>query len=252
MLVNILSLIAEPQTLSAALQLLSHFPYTRYENGVAVAKEVNLPRLLAEAEACVVKAQQQLSMDASLGHNPHRIAAIRLYTMNTMYHVVNSSLRSTTRSPESLQPLLPFLKLLITALRRLPEKLHFKGTVFRGEKGCHPQFHTKFKTGNYITYYGFTSTTTEKAVLRNPAFCGTTGVRTIIQIDGVFECAYRIATLSDYQGENEVLLEPCVQFRVKQATDCNEGPWAHVAADTAGLHSVVVQQVQPAYLLEPK
>ena len=164
--------------------------------------------------------------------------------MNTISHIVNLSLRSPDRTTDSLRPVLPFLKLLLTALRNLPQSFHFKGTVFGGEAGCHPHFATTFKTGQCVTYYGFTSTTLEANALSEEVFCGTHGLRTALQIEGIIEGAYKIASLSAFPAHNEVLLEPGFTIRVKQAIKCDEFPLiTHLAAGTTGLHFVVGEQV---------
>ena len=213
MLPTLLRKVDEPTTIEEALRPLANYSYTKFENGTKVSMQVDLDDLMVEALACAKNATRQLQKNPSLGTNPHRIASIRLYTMSTMYHVVNSNLRSKERSQGTLAPLRPFLKLLLTALHNLPPEMHYKGTVYRGERGVHPQFETKFINGQDITFYGFVSTTTTATVLSNPMFCGTEGLRTIFIINGVSERAYNISTLSDYKTENEVLLEPCVTLR---------------------------------------
>ena len=255
MLVDLVGNTPEPATLEEALRPLDKYPYKVWKGGVDVSVELDLPSLLKEATACVKNAQRKLKDDASLGTNPHRIGSIRLYSMNTMYHVVNSSLRSKDRSPESLQPLKPYLKLLLVALRNLPPKFHYKGTVYRGELGHHPDFENKYKNDREIVFYGFTSTTTTAEVLTRPYFCGKTGDRTVFQIDGVYECAYNITSLSNYQDEDEVLFEPCVTFKITQSINFDTGLFTHVAGDKGdnkGLRSVLSKQIEPDYYLLDK
>ena len=167
----------------------------------------------------------------------------------------NKSLCSPRADPpqtreDSLRPVLPFLKLLITALRNLPQALHFNGTVFRGERGCHPQFATKYTPNNFVTHSGFTSTTVDDKVLSQPAFCGPEGMRTTFQLHGVFECAYKISTILAFPHEDEVLLKPGVQLQVQRSAACDDFPMGPVAVGVKGLHSVVIKQVKSAFLLE--
>ncbi|CAF1170892.1 unnamed protein product, partial [Didymodactylos carnosus] len=85
-------------------------------------------------------------------------AAIRLYTMNgSLFTRLNDVLRSKVRA-ELLSPWLPYLKLLLTALYKLPA---VKKTVWRGTS---LDLSTKYKPGDTCAWRGFSSCTESVAV----------------------------------------------------------------------------------------
>ena len=58
------------------------------------------------------------------------LAAINLYTGDIMYHVLNSSLRSPDRSLQTLTPVMPFMRLMVSSLRKLPSDKHYAGELY--------------------------------------------------------------------------------------------------------------------------
>ncbi len=102
------------------------------------------------------------------------IAALHLYTQESpLYPILNARLRDRNR--ERIRPLIPLVKLLLTALYKLPA---ISGTtVYRGVKRTLkalflPTEQTKF-------WWAFSSTTTSLAVLQSEQFLGKTGERTM-------------------------------------------------------------------------
>ena len=196
--------------LADALAALGNFPYRQYANGQVQQRRVDPIAIQKEGKACLVLAKRAVKKNPAMG-DPQQVASIRMYTMNVMYRVVNSALRDRRRTEETLRALLPFLKLLITGLRALPEAYRFVGTVYRGQRGVPPDFADQYAADSDAVLWGFTSTTTSEAVLQNAQFCGASGDRVVFKYH-VQTMAYSIQELSDFPEESEVVLEPMCYF----------------------------------------
>ena len=94
----------------------------QFETQVVVAKELE-----TEAESLLQWAKDLINYK-SVG-TTDQVAAISMYTMQTMHCVVNAALNDPERTQDSLQPLLPYLKLLLGALRGLPHEYRYTGLV---------------------------------------------------------------------------------------------------------------------------
>ena len=114
--------------------------------------------------------------------------------------MLNSILRSERREP--LKPWFRYLKLMLTALFKLPS---LKRTVWRGVRGnlC-DQY-----VDDHI-WWGFSSCTESVDVMEQ--FVGKSGVRTLFNIECINGKAIR--GHSFYKKENEILLLPGTYFRV--------------------------------------
>ena len=119
---------------------------------------------------------------AALARNdPHGLdqdetAAISLYTHESeLYPTLNDLLRQHDR--KRLKPFFPYLRLLMDARRKLPRHV---GTVWRGVKGV--DLRSKYQKGSEVYWWAFSSTTKELSTLQNPNFLGTSGVRTVFNI----------------------------------------------------------------------
>ncbi|CAF1375682.1 unnamed protein product [Didymodactylos carnosus] len=97
-------------------------------------------------------------------------AAIRLYTMQSLFKHLNEILRSKVRA-ELLRPWLPYLKLLLMALYKLPS---VKKTVWRG---TNLDLSTLYKQGDRCTWWGFSSCT--ESITVADCFLGESGSRTL-------------------------------------------------------------------------
>merc|ERR1712159_310009 len=102
-----------------------------------------------------------------------------LYTQEScLYHRLNAALR--THDTASLMPFLPFLKLLLSALYRLPL------TRVRTYRGVKLEL---FKTYNQLvgkvwSWWSFSSATRDKNILfENKMFLGSSGQRTLFCLD---------------------------------------------------------------------
>ena len=142
-------------------------------------------------------------------------AAICLYSMEwkpyekCLYVMLNSILREENR--KKIEPWFSFLKLLITALNRLPSK-HL--TVYRGIKA---DLHNAYPKGQIFVWWGFSSCTTSIDVLQSEKFLGKAGSRTKFIID-----CYNgkdISKHSHFAAENEILIPAATQFQVVACLD---------------------------------
>lgn len=147
------------------------------------------------------------------------LAAIRLYTMEyhpkekSIYRLFNSNLRSERRN--LLVPWFPYLKLLITALFKIPSQ---RCTLFRGVKG---DLSANYQVGKNIIWWAFSSCTPSMHVLETSSFYGGQGEKTLFQI----ECfsGKNIEQYSEYKKEQEILLMAATQFKVVSCDNRSNG-----------------------------
>jgi hypothetical protein len=105
------------------------------------------------------------------------------------------------------------------------------GTVWRGVKGI--DLRTFYPKGKEFYWWAFSSTTKELSVLQNPMFLGTSGVRTVFNIQ--VSAGVDLVRYSMFQGsasEAEVLLYPGTKLKVVDAMDMG-----------SGLHMIHLEQV---------
>ncbi|CAF1474014.1 unnamed protein product [Adineta ricciae] len=164
-------------------------------------------------------------------------AAIILYSMEwepqeeCLYFVLNATLREENR--RKLVPWFLYLKLVLTALSRLPSE---QRTVYRGVK-C--DMRQQYKKGDTIIWWGFSSCTTTMDALENDQFLGSTGTRTFFSIE--CKSGKDIQQHSQYKTENEILLLPARQFQVVACLN-----------QSGGLYMIQLREIDPPYpLLEP-
>ncbi|CAF1055456.1 unnamed protein product [Adineta steineri] len=164
-------------------------------------------------------------------------ASIILYSMDwesqeeCLYHALNKTLRTENR--RKLKPWFLYLRLILTALSRLPYSTHF---VFRGVK-C--DMRKDYVEGETIYWWGFSSCTTKMGVLQNEEFLGSTGPRTLFAI----ECfsGKNIRQHSSFHEEAEILLPPGRQFEVVSSLDQRNG-----------LYLIQLKETEPPFpLLQP-
>jgi hypothetical protein len=185
----------------------------------------------------------QLALEETPEHPPDGLtvdesAAIRLYTIEwegsqrSLYSMLNHTLKKDTR--ENLRPYYKYLKLFLTALVKLP--CVPQQTVWRGVT---KDLSSEFLPGTQMTWWGFSSCTTEMTVLENNTYLGTTGSRTLFSVEAIN--GRTIRAHSHFVTEDEILLLPgthmVVQSKFSPAPD---------------LHLVHLKQVKPQeMLLEP-
>jgi hypothetical protein len=139
-------------------------------------------------------------------------ASIFLYTTEwkprdqCLYVALNSILRSKIRD-ELISPWLLYMKLLLTALFKLPSHTM---TVWRGVR---LDLRNEYEVGKMYTWWGFSSCTEALSVLQSKLFLGQEGKRTMFSI----ECfnGKKIREHSSFKNEDEILLLPGSQFIVR-------------------------------------
>ncbi|CAF1376475.1 unnamed protein product, partial [Rotaria sordida] len=165
-------------------------------------------------------------------------AAIRLYTVEweqphrSLYSLLNQTLKGGNR--EELRPYSKYLKLLLTALVKIPCVPPL--TIWRGVTR---NLSAKFPPGTEVTWWSFSSCTTSLTVLENNMYLGTTGVRTLFSVEAIN--GRKVRDHSHFVTEDEILLLPgthmIVQSQLSPAPD---------------LHFIHLKQVIPKQtLLEP-
>ncbi|CAF3323585.1 unnamed protein product [Rotaria sp. Silwood2] len=184
-----------------------------------------------------VKIVKENCQEPADGLTTNESASIMLYTYESMpcedslYVKLNETLRSEQR--KKLIPWFLYLRLILTALARLPSKRRF---VFRGVR---ENLWADYPEGKTFIWWGFSSCTSSVGVLENEQFFGKTGNRTLFQIDCT--TAKDIKKHSFIAGEDEVLLLPARKLQVKSYLDSGNG-----------LHIVQLEELKPEYdLLEP-
>ena len=165
-------------------------------------------------------------------------AAVRLYTVEwpkphrSLYSMLNYTLQNDNR--EHLRPYFKYMKLLITALVRLP--FVPPSTVWRG---VNKNVSANFPPGTPVTWWAFTSCTTELTVLENNMYLGDTGERTLFSVESINGRSVRAH--SHFITEDEVLLLPGTHMIVQSQF-----------SPGADLHIIHLKQVIPKeVLLEP-
>jgi hypothetical protein len=165
-------------------------------------------------------------------------AAIRLYTIEwkaphrSLYSMLNHTLKTGTR--QELRPYFRYLKLLLTALIKLPcvEPL----TIWRGVT---KDMSAEFPPGTLVTWWSFSSCTTSLTVLENNMYLGNTGERTLFSVDVIN--GRTIRNHSHFVTEDEILLLPGTHMIVQSQL-----------SPAPELHIIHLKQITPIEtLLEP-
>ncbi|CAF3192408.1 unnamed protein product [Rotaria sp. Silwood2] len=157
------------------------------------------------AKQCAKNPVDDLSVDES--------ASIALYTMEwepyteSLYYILNKTLRNEDRT--NLKPWFLYLKLIITALSRLPS---VNVTVYREVKDIIESEHEKYKVGKRLAWWGFSSCLPVRHVSEDDQFVGETSIKTLFIIDSIR--GKDIRNHSYFRKENEILLLPGTHFEV--------------------------------------
>ncbi|CAF1360606.1 unnamed protein product [Adineta steineri] len=136
-------------------------------------------------------------------------AAIYMYTLefdsgeHSLYRVLNQTLCGESRS--ALEPWLPYLKLFLTALNKLPS---YQGFVYRAVK---ENKSNTYRPGKTRMWWSFMSATTNVSMVEE--LIGQQGSRTVFSI----ECKNGkcIAAHSSFPMEDEIILLPGFYFEVR-------------------------------------
>ncbi|CAF1038429.1 unnamed protein product [Rotaria sordida] len=155
---------------------------------------------------------KERSITVADGLTQDESAAIQLYTMEwipsdqSFYIHINTALREANR--DKLIPFLCYLKLVLTALWKLPS---MKTTVWSGVKG---DLSTQYPIGK-------DSCSESRQFLEQEKFLGKTGVKTLFRIE--CETGKSIRAHSYCKTENEILLLPATRLRVISQMDSSNG-----------------------------
>merc|ERR1712176_1343819 len=112
--------------------------------------------------------------------------------------MLNAVLRDHTH-PENLNAFKPYLKLLLTALNKLPL---VRAKVYRGMRADLHETYNQLP-GQVLRWWAFSSTTTIASLAE--LFTGEKGERTLFTIDAI---GVDIAAFSAFPTEKEVLMLP--------------------------------------------
>jgi hypothetical protein len=157
--------------------------------------------LVPDVMCYVATAKQECNIDSCLLTRDES-AAIYLYTMpKPFFSSLNTALRSENR--QALKPWFNFLKLLITALKKLPST---KGTVWRGVKY---DASLDFANNDVYTWWAVKSCSKEISCVQ--PFLGESG--TLFAIEAIN--GKDISMFSAIPGEHEVILMPGTRVRAR-------------------------------------
>ncbi|CAM4752901.1 unnamed protein product [Rotaria magnacalcarata] len=220
-----------PKRMLAPIEGYDTVPLVSLEDAVKPLVDI-VPNV--ERNVYVVKENCQ---DPEDGLTTDESASIMLYTYesilheNSLYVKLNDTLRSEQR--KHLVPWFLYLRLILTALARLPSK---RRSIFRGVK---KELWLDYPEGKVFIWWGFSSCTSTIGVLENEHFFGKTGERTLFQINCT--TAKDIKKHSFIVNEDEILLLPARQFEVKSCLNSGHG-----------LHIVQLKELKPKFdLLQP-
>ncbi|CAF1061580.1 unnamed protein product, partial [Adineta steineri] len=222
----------EPQKMLMPIRGYQEMPIVSLEEAVAPLVSI-LPEIQDYAyvakQRCESVPPDDLTQDES--------ASIMLYSMEwephdkCLYFALNAALRTEDR--RKLKPWFSYLKLVLTALEKLPStRCH----VFRG---VNLDLSNQYSKGKNFVWWGFSSCTTSIEVLENEQFLGKTGERTMFTIE--CDSGKDISRHSYFQSEEEVLLLAARQFIV---VGC--------LRPAPGLHMIQLKETKPPItLLQP-
>merc|ERR1719237_194774 len=184
-----------------------------------VLTTADIPQLRRKAKKCLQWAQEP-DRDPIANTTVDEAAAIQLYTqVCCLYPMLNSALRDHAR-PENLEAFLPYLKLLLKGLNKLPL---IRKQVYRGVA---VDLHEEYDQlqGRTFRWWAFSSTSQCESISKT--FLGQTGESTLFKIDGI---GVDIAAFSAHP-ESEVLLLPGTCLVVKSGVMVEDNCWVFQAS----------------------
>ncbi|CAF1302171.1 unnamed protein product, partial [Adineta steineri] len=225
-------IVKEPQTMLMPIEGYEEMPIVPLEEAV-----VPLVSIVPKIQNFVYVAKQRSKSVPADNLTQDESASIMLYSMDwepqekCLYFALNATLRTEDR--KKLKPWFSYLKLILTALEKLPStRCH----VFRG---VNLDLSNQYTKGKEFVWWGFSSCTTTIEVLEDEQFLGKTGERTMFTIE--CDSGKDISRHSYYQSEKEVLLLAARQFIV---VSCLRA--------APGLHMIQLKETKPPItLLEP-
>merc|ERR1712048_42166 len=159
-------------------------------------------KVINKAERCLAWAHdpEREAVPGAENMTNEQAAAIMMYTQETcLYKRLDAALRN--HDARSLEPFLPYMKLLLSALYQLPL------THVRTYRGVKLEIFETYNllVGQVWSWWSFSSTTQDRDILDTPLFLGTEGKRTLFCLNAA---GVDIAAFSAMPGEQEVLLLP--------------------------------------------
>lgn len=224
----------EPCTMLPPIEGFNNYPLVSLEEAI----EPLIPIVQDVKERATIAKNN--SKDPSDDLSSDQSAAIVLYTMewesytSSLYYILNSSLRKKNR--EKLRPWFLYLKLLFTALSRLPS---IRLTIYRSLKMDTQLEYEKYQEGKDVIWWAFSSCSTNKNISQKEHFLTATGTRTLF----IIEClnGKDIGAHSYNKNDQEVLLLPATQFQVVR---CDRR--------LDDIHKIYLKEIKPqTVLLEP-
>ena len=150
-------------------------------------------------------------------------AAIQLYTQHCcLYPMLNAALRDHTH-PDNLKAFLPYLKLLLTALNKLPL---VRAKVYRGMSADLHETYNQLP-GQVFRWWAFSSTTINESQAEAFMANNLTGERTLFAIDAI---GVDISAFSAFPDEKEVLMLPGTCLVVKPGVEVEDKYWKFEAS----------------------
>ncbi|CAF1441695.1 unnamed protein product [Adineta steineri] len=169
------------------------------------ALKLIMPRI-EELNRSIKAAKKHCHFPSEHGLSHDESAALYLYTMEggeqSFYRVLNQALRNEDRP--SLKPWFPYLKLLDTALNKLPT---VNKNVWRGVVG---DIGHDLKKNDKLTWWNVSSCSLSLDVIKD--YLSTEIRSTLFLIEA--KQAKDISRYTNYPDESEVLLGPGIQLRV--------------------------------------
>merc|ERR1711939_910370 len=185
-----------------------------------VLTAADIPKLRGKAKKCLQWAQDP-ARPAIANTTVDEAAAIQLYTQHCcLYPMLNSALRDHAH-PENLKAFLPYLKLLLKGLNKLPL---IRKKVYRGVTvDLHEEYNQL--QGRTFRWWAFSSTTPSEKQAKE--FLARTGAYTLFKIDAI---GVDIAAFSAYPAESEVLLLPGTCLVVEPGVMVEPNKWEFQAS----------------------
>jgi hypothetical protein len=149
----------------------------------------------------------------------------------SLYYIMNRTLRTEER--EKLKPWFLYLKLILTALSRLPS---ISLTVYRRVNSQIEGESHKYQIGKDILWWGFSSCSQSQSAAKSDSFLGEDGKGTLFIL--VCSKGKDISKHSYYEKEQEIILLPSTKLQV---TDKNHS--------TNGLNTICLREIQSPFIL---
>merc|ERR1712032_631523 len=184
-----------------------------------VLTTADIPQLRRKAKKCLQWAQDP-DRDPIGNTTVDEAAAIQLYSQTCcLYPLLNSALRDHAH-PENLEAFLPYLKLLLKGLNKLPL---IRKQVYRG---VNMDLHEEYNQlqGRTFRWWAFSSTSQDESIASD--FLGGAGDSTLFKIDGI---GVDIAAFSAHP-ESEVLLLPGTCLMVGSSVMVEDKRWEFQAS----------------------